>query len=494
MVRRLSLTLVAVTLALTGCSNDDPAPSASNAESPEPILTTGVFSPILGDLDVVVDLLSHPVNYSSLEHSPFEGEWGYPLREAGFEALAYAGFTAIRLPVRFSAHQQLTAPYTIDEQYLNRVDWAIDQALSHGMAVIVDNHHWGVEGRDDWDLLFYDPESQRARLEAIWEQVAPRYADQPVGVVFEILNEPHDALDEYWNEYQAGLLAIIRESNPDRAVIVTPAHWGSPWALGDLELPEDDNLIVTFHDYIPFDFTHQGATWVTPQPPVGVVWPEPTVRLSSAWEDWSWDTTRTFTESGWSIRGDAEWAGVFLHSVVGFPGVTEISLTTSTPVELWVDCRNNEEAESTPAHFTTVPDSPQVISTDSCGLDGDLQNIRIMVGPNAGTSYTLTEISLTTPSGTWELLMTAEEELVEPLDFAVEWAAAHGDVPLFIGEYGASYLGDQKSRERWVRTIVGEADARDILTSYWDCQGTWGFWTPNDGVTEQWLLDAVLGR
>ncbi len=495
MMRRLSLVLVPlVALSLAGCSGGNPAPSGSASESRVPAPTTGVYAPVDGDLDAVVDFLEHTINYSSLEHDPDEGAWSTPLSEAGFKAIADAGFTAIRLPVRFSGYQQLTSPYTIDEGYLLRVDWAIDQALSNGLAVIIDNHAWGTEGRDDYNALFIDPASEKPRLEAIWEQVGARYADQPAGVVFEIMNEPNGALDPYWNDYQADVLEIIRETNPDRAVIVTPGNWSSPWALRDLELPNDNNLIVGFSDFIPFDFTHQGATWFSPSPPIGAVWPEPTVRLSSAWEHWPFSTTQAFTDAGWEFTDSAEWGGVSLHAISAVPGATSFSLTTAAPADLWVDCRTDQNTASNFIPISTAAGVPTTIPTASCGLvDDNLQNIVITVGPNAGTSFTLTSISIATESGPWELLMTAEEELVEPLDYAAEWSNAHGDVPLFIGGFGAWTMGDQESREAWTRALAKEASDRGIATAYWEFNGTWGFWTP-EGITKPWLLDAILGR
>jgi endoglucanase len=41
-----------------------------------------------------------------------------------------------------------------------------------------------------------------------------------------------------------------------------------------LKLPDDPNLLVTFHYYDPFPFTHQGATWTGPdiQKLKGIAW------------------------------------------------------------------------------------------------------------------------------------------------------------------------------------------------------------------------------
>jgi endoglucanase len=67
-------------------------------------------------------------------------------------------------------------------------------------------------------------------------------------------------------------LAIIRETNPHRTVIVGPGQWNQIAQLDKLELPEEDrNIIVTIHYYEPFAFTHQGASWAGNKP-VGVEW------------------------------------------------------------------------------------------------------------------------------------------------------------------------------------------------------------------------------
>jgi endoglucanase len=82
--------------------------------------------------------------------------------------------------------------------------------------------------------------------------------------VFELLNEPTGKLtEERWNRMISPLLHTIRKSNPDRWVIIGPGMWNSLQSLDKLSLPaKDRRIIVTFHYYQPFEFTHQGASWV----------------------------------------------------------------------------------------------------------------------------------------------------------------------------------------------------------------------------------------
>jgi endoglucanase len=59
------------------------------------------------------------------------------------------------------------------------------------------------------------------------------------------------------------LLEVIRKSNPRRVVVAGPGHWNNIDSLAWFRVPEEDRrLIVTFHYYQPFHFTHQKASWV----------------------------------------------------------------------------------------------------------------------------------------------------------------------------------------------------------------------------------------
>ncbi len=199
------------------------------------------------------------VNLGNALDAPSEGAWGVRLESHYFELIAEAGFDSIRLPVRWSAHALQTAPYTIEESFFQRVDWAIDLAGKNNLAVVLNLHHY-ME-------LFEEPEKHQKRFLALWSQIASRYRDLPSSVFFEPLNEPNTRLTpEKWNALIPQVLSVIRKTNPDRALIMGVAKWSNVEYTPQLVLPEDDpNLILSFHYYSPHSFTHQGTPWSQPE-------------------------------------------------------------------------------------------------------------------------------------------------------------------------------------------------------------------------------------
>jgi endoglucanase len=233
-------------------------------------------------------LLGRGVNFGNALESPREGEWGLTLKADYFEAVKKAGFNSVRVPIRWSAHAGDKAPFAIDAEFVKRIDWVIEQALSRELVVIVNVHHF--------DELYHDPDKHEAKFLALWKQIAERYRDKPDRVYFELLNEPMDKLNEdRWNVLIPKALDVVRASNPKRTVIVGPAEWNGLKALDKLRLPEKDrNLIVTFHYYSPFHFTHQGAEWV---------------KDSNKWKGTTWTgTTKEMEELAKDFDKAAAWA------------------------------------------------------------------------------------------------------------------------------------------------------------------------------------------
>lgn len=205
------------------------------------------------------------VNMGNHLEPPSEGAWGgRKIADDDFQIIAKAGFNTIRLPVRWSTHAGDAAPYTIDPEYMKRVKHVVGNARAAGLNVILNSHHF--------EEIHSDPsDANIAKLAGMWTQIAAAFADQPNDKLwFEIENEPHDKFnDSNLLKVLTSALNAIRTSNPARPIIIGGEFWSGIDSLKTLKLPDDPNIVPTFHYYEPFDFTHQGATWVSPVPPMG---------------------------------------------------------------------------------------------------------------------------------------------------------------------------------------------------------------------------------
>jgi endoglucanase len=192
-----------------------------------------------------------------------------------FTEIRKAGFDFVRVPLY--AFRHMDDQNRLDSVWLAKLDDVVKEAQKAGLGIILDEH--------DFDTCSEDLAMCRARLPAFWSQVAPRFAKAPRSVAFELLNEPHARLDAAnWNALFAEVLGIVRQTNPTRIVVVGPTSWNSFRELPNLKLPADPNLLVTFHYYDPFHFTHQGAGWAGEEVKNlrGVTWGTPQDRAAIA--------------------------------------------------------------------------------------------------------------------------------------------------------------------------------------------------------------------
>lgn len=204
-----------------------------------------------------------------------EGLWGYKIEAGHFDVIAQAGFDTVRLPIRWDLKTSQRAPYKIDPAHMRRVMDVVGQAQSAGLGVIIDVHHY--KG------LMERPEAETDRYLSIWSQIAATFRNAPANVYFEILNEPEDPMTgAQANVLYAKVIPLIRETNPTRPIILGGPNWNAVDTLGEVRWPNDPYLVATFHDYIPFEFTHQGASWMENAPPLGRTWGSAQDRLELA--------------------------------------------------------------------------------------------------------------------------------------------------------------------------------------------------------------------
>ena len=246
------LSFTTVLFLLSSCSSLAPTPPGHSSVEPSASLVpqaepTSPPSPI--------GTLERGVNFGNMLEAPNEGDWGLTVQEAYFDRVKEAGFDFVRLPVRWSTHAAQNHPYTIDPAFFARVDQVVGWAVARDLTIIVNLHHY--------EELATDPWSHKERLLGLWQQIAEHYKDAPAKVIFELCNEPNGELNAaLWNQYMAEALAVVRSTNPTRDVVIGPVWWNAYDWLSTLDVPSDEHLIITFHYYLPFQFTHQGAEWI----------------------------------------------------------------------------------------------------------------------------------------------------------------------------------------------------------------------------------------
>jgi endoglucanase len=241
-------------LLLAGCTaqllanNGKPAPQAAAAGNPATSDFVGIdaFEQVR-QMARGVNVLSEDPGWTDPSKARFKPEY--------FKKIHDAGFSTVRIVLNSFEH--MDQYYVIEAGWLAYLDKMVQAALDAGLTVIIDEH--------DYNACSADVPACQQKLNAFWAQVAPRYKDYSGKLVFEMLNEPHEAFTpELWNAQIRQTLPIIRATNPVRNVIIGPASWNSFAFLPKLELPASDrHIIVTFHYYAPMEFTHQGSPWVT---------------------------------------------------------------------------------------------------------------------------------------------------------------------------------------------------------------------------------------
>lgn len=227
---------------------------------------------------VTAKAMGRGINLGNMFESPkAEGDWGVPAHPVTdyvryVDLAADVGFKHIRVPVRWSSHASLDAAATIKPEFASRVEAVVDRALARGLYVVLNIHHYRQLDGDALDPgePKVDDAVVQERFFNMWKQISKRFAGKSDKLLFEIYNEPHGKLTAIWNTFFPQALKIIRADNPHRVVVVGPVNWNNPEALPGLELPDDENILVTFHSYDPFSFTHQGAEWVNPRLPTGI--------------------------------------------------------------------------------------------------------------------------------------------------------------------------------------------------------------------------------
>ncbi|KRD55516.1 hypothetical protein ASE52_04545 [Acidovorax sp. Root275] len=204
--------------------------------------------------------LSRGVNLAVFA-APREGDWGLRMDEQWIETLAKAGFRSVRLSVRWSNHASAGPQAVLDEAFARRIDRVVEALLANDLRVVMNMSFYSQ--LNGWAL--HEGETPvaaavvRTRFVNIWRQLAQRHAHRSDRLLFELYNAPQGNAQE-WNRLAAVTVAVIRQSNPSRIIVIAPMR-NDAANLPYLSLPRDAHLMVTIHNREPQTFTSQGSPW-----------------------------------------------------------------------------------------------------------------------------------------------------------------------------------------------------------------------------------------
>ncbi len=177
------------------------------------------------------------------------------------QAIAEMGFDHIRIPI--DEEQMFDTALNPEPEAFALLHDALGWCGEFGLRAVVDlhilrSHHFNAAEKP----LFTDPAAQEAFCNC-WRKLSAELKKYPVSMVaYELMNEPVADDPEQWNDVVGKCLAAVRETEPQRTVVIGSNRWQSFDMVEKLKVPAgDENIILSFHFYNPFMFTHYHASW-----------------------------------------------------------------------------------------------------------------------------------------------------------------------------------------------------------------------------------------
>ena len=149
------------------------------------------------------------------------------------------------------------APYKYRDEIFALLKDFVTKCIGMGLKVVL-NLHKAIGNYCDIQevVTLFDSDELQKRFVALWLKIEADYSDYPE-VMFELLNEVRDVNADLWNNLAEKTIYEIRKVNKNRKIIVGSRSWNSAYELENLRVYDDENVIYTFHNYTPFEFTHQ---------------------------------------------------------------------------------------------------------------------------------------------------------------------------------------------------------------------------------------------
>ena len=198
------------------------------------------------------------------------------ITEADIADLATTEANLMRLSMPVCEMISLEPPYQIIEANMQKVDAVLDWAEKYGIGVLIDPHKYpGTQHQ--WTMLGNDPFWQDFKWHDVflnfWEVMTERYANRgSVLTGYDLLNEPQLNTDYEPNSpndlnylYQRATEIIRSKDSVHTIVYALPriydatvdSIYGYHRGIEYINIPNDGNICLETHTYMPMAFSHQ---------------------------------------------------------------------------------------------------------------------------------------------------------------------------------------------------------------------------------------------
>jgi len=191
----------------------------------------------------------------------FEKCWGAVVTtQECIDGMKNAGFSTVRIPVYWGNMMADDGSFTVNEDYINRVQEIVDYCRNDDLYVVVNFHHY-----DEFLIKNYDKEDVLKAVDIVWEQVAEHFKDYSDYLVFEAFNEAlgtpkndtemtEDETYAYVNEMNQHFVDTVRATggNNSERMLIASGYWTNIDNTTNEKfiMPKDsaeDKLMVSVH-------------------------------------------------------------------------------------------------------------------------------------------------------------------------------------------------------------------------------------------------------
>lgn len=175
-------------------------------------------------------------------------------RDADYRRVAALGMNVVRLNLAYHLIERADYPFHYHADGWEWLDAQIARARAAGVYLILDMHApQGGYQAPDYTGDFWDNPEPRARLKALWVEIARRYRTETQVAAFSLLNEPCTrGRNDLWVTYAQEVVNAIRTVDAQHLIVVEQDVAAMiPFVL------DDSNLLYEFHCYEPWRYAAQ---------------------------------------------------------------------------------------------------------------------------------------------------------------------------------------------------------------------------------------------